>query len=66
MEYINISHKRDHDCKIHAVSSEQHESYSVFNILKDAGVDMTTSEPFDKAIRAMNIVMDEIEAILDK
>ena len=37
MEYINISHKRDHDCKIHAVSSEQHESYSVFNILKDAG-----------------------------
>jgi hypothetical protein len=37
MEYINISHKRDHDSKIHAVSSEQHESHSVFNILKDAG-----------------------------
>jgi hypothetical protein len=37
MEYINISHKRDHDCKIHAVSSEQHESHSVFNILKDTG-----------------------------
>ncbi len=37
MEYINISHRRNHDCKIHAVSSEQHESYSVFNILQDAG-----------------------------
>ena len=37
MEYINISHKRNHDCKIHAVSSEQHETYSVFNILQDAG-----------------------------
>ncbi|HOT44568.1 MAG TPA: discoidin domain-containing protein, partial [Spirochaetota bacterium] len=37
MEYINISHKRNHDCKIHAVSSEQHESFSVFNILQDAG-----------------------------
>ncbi len=37
MEYINISHKRDYDCKIHAVSSEQHESNSVFNILQDAG-----------------------------
>ncbi len=37
MEYINISHKRNHDCKIHAVSSEQHESYSVFNILQKAG-----------------------------
>ncbi|MBP7738432.1 MAG: discoidin domain-containing protein, partial [Spirochaetes bacterium] len=37
MEYINISHKKDHDCKIHAVSSEQHESFSVFNILRDSG-----------------------------
>ena len=37
MEYINISHKRAYDCKIHAVSSEQHESLSVFNILSEAG-----------------------------
>ncbi|MBN2161240.1 MAG: discoidin domain-containing protein, partial [Spirochaetes bacterium] len=37
MEYITISHKRDHDCKIHAVSSEQHESTSVFNIIRDKG-----------------------------
>lgn len=35
-------------------------------LLKDAGVDMTSSEPFDKTIEAMNKVMDEIEKILDK
>ena len=35
-------------------------------LLKKAGVDMTTSEPFDKTIEAMNRVMDEIEVILDK
>ncbi|HNX56665.1 MAG TPA: oligoendopeptidase F [Prolixibacteraceae bacterium] len=35
-------------------------------ILKKAGVDMTTSEPFEKTTAAMNKVMDEIEQILDK
>jgi oligoendopeptidase F len=35
-------------------------------LLKKAGVDMTTSEPFDKAIASMNKVMDEIEKILAK
>lgn len=35
-------------------------------LLKNAGVDMTTAEPFDKTIEAMNKVMDEIEAILTK
>lgn len=35
-------------------------------LLKKAGVDMTSSEPFDKAIEAMNGIMDEIEAILNK
>ncbi len=35
-------------------------------LLKKAGVDMTSSEPFDKAIATMNGIMDEIEAILDK
>ncbi|MBR8535166.1 oligoendopeptidase F [Carboxylicivirga sediminis] len=35
-------------------------------LLKKAGVDMTSSEPFDKAIEAMNSIMDEIEAILNK
>lgn len=36
------------------------------DILKEAGVDMTGSGPFDKTIQAMNRTMDEIEAILDK
>ncbi|MFT3739693.1 MAG: oligoendopeptidase F [Breznakibacter sp.] len=35
-------------------------------LLQDAGVDMTTSQPFETTIAAMNRVMDEIEAILDK
>lgn len=35
-------------------------------LLKNAGVDMTTNEPFDKAISAMNKIMDEMEAILNK
>jgi oligoendopeptidase F len=35
-------------------------------LLKKAGVDMTTSEPFDKAIKAMNRIMDEMDAILNK
>jgi oligoendopeptidase F len=34
-------------------------------LLKMAGVDMTTSTPFDKTIVAMNEIMDEIEKILD-
>jgi oligoendopeptidase F len=33
-------------------------------ILKRAGVDMTTSDPFKKTMAAMNRTMDEIEAIL--
>ena len=36
------------------------------NLLKNAGVDMTTSEPFDKAMKMMNWAMDEIEKILSK
>ncbi|MBN2610966.1 MAG: oligoendopeptidase F [Bacteroidales bacterium] len=35
-------------------------------LLKNAGVDMTTSAPFDKTIESMNAIMDEIEKILDK
>ncbi len=33
-------------------------------LLKNAGVDMTSNEPFDKAIQAMNKIMDEIEGII--
>jgi len=36
------------------------------DLLKKAGVDMTTAEPFDKTMAAMNRTMDEIEAILSK
>jgi oligoendopeptidase F len=35
-------------------------------ILKRAGVDMMTDEPFDKTMAAMNRVMDQIEEILDR
>jgi oligoendopeptidase F len=36
------------------------------DLLKEAGVDMTTDEPLDLTIRKMNQVMDEMEAILAK
>jgi oligoendopeptidase F len=36
------------------------------DLLKDAGVDMTTSEPLDLTIRKMNEVMDEIDRLLQK
>jgi oligoendopeptidase F len=36
------------------------------DILRDAGVDITGSEPFDMTMQAMNRTMDEIEKILDK
>ena len=35
-------------------------------LLKNAGVDMTTAEPYNETIAAMNNAMDEIEKILDK
>ncbi len=34
------------------------------DLLKDAGVDMTTDEPLDLTMKEMNRVMDEMEAIL--
>lgn len=34
------------------------------DILKDAGIDMTTREPFDLTMRVMNEVMDEIEEVI--
>ena len=36
------------------------------DILRDAGVDMATSEPFDRTMAAMDRTMDEIEKILEK
>jgi len=35
-------------------------------LLKDAGVDMTTDEPLELTVQTMNRIMDEIEAILAK
>ena len=35
-------------------------------VLKKAGVDMTTPEPFNKTMDAINKIMDEIEKILDQ
>lgn len=35
-------------------------------LLKNAGVDMTSADPFEKTTASMNRVMDEIEKILDK
>jgi oligoendopeptidase F len=36
------------------------------DLLKEAGVDMTTSAPFDAAMAEMNATMDEMERILDR
>ena len=36
------------------------------DLLKDAGVDMTTDEPLDLTMKAMTRVMDEMESILAK
>ena len=36
------------------------------DLLKRAGVDMTTNQPFSGAMAAMNQTMDEIDKILDK
>ena len=35
-----------------------------YDMLKDAGVDLATSAPFDAAMREMNAIMDRIEAII--
>jgi len=35
-----------------------------YDLLNDAGVDLATSAPFDAAMREMNRIMDEMEAIL--
>ena len=36
------------------------------DLLRDAGVDMTTSEPLDLTMKKLNRVMDEMERILDR
>ena len=36
------------------------------DLLKDAGVDMTTDEPLELTVKKMNRVMDQIEALLGR
>jgi oligoendopeptidase F len=36
------------------------------DLLRDAGVDMTTSKPFDATVAEMNATMDEMERILGR
>jgi len=36
------------------------------DLLKDAGVDMTTDEPLDQTMVTMNRIMDEIESVLHR
>lgn len=36
------------------------------DLLKDAGIDMTTDEPLELTVKKMNRVMDEMEKLLDK
>ncbi len=36
------------------------------DLLKDAGVDMTTDEPLELTVKAMNRVMDEMDKLLEK
>jgi oligoendopeptidase F len=35
------------------------------DLLKDAGVDMTTDEPLDQTMQTMNRIMDEIEGVIE-
>jgi oligoendopeptidase F len=37
-----------------------------YEMLKNAGVDLATSAPYDALVARMNQIMDQIEAILDK
>jgi oligoendopeptidase F len=52
---------KNRDAYLHMLSSGS--SQYPIKLLQDAGVDMTTSQPFDAAMREMNRIMDEIEAI---
>ena len=36
------------------------------DLLREAGVDMTTDEPLDLTIKTMNRVMDEMESLINK
>jgi oligoendopeptidase F len=54
--------KRDAYLKMLSAGSSRY----AYDMLKEAGVDMATSEPFAAAMRDMNRTMDAMEQILDK
>jgi len=54
--------RRDAYLKMLSAGSSQY----AIDLLKTAGVDMTTSAPFDAAIAEMNSAMDDMERILDR
>ena len=53
--------QKNRDAYIHMLSSGS--SKYPIELLQDAGVDMTTSRPFDAAMKEMNRIMDEMERI---
>lgn len=61
-EIVLNGDKKDVDCYLKFLSAGG--SKYPIDILKDAGIDMTTSTPFEKAIAKMNRIMDEIEKLM--
>jgi oligoendopeptidase F len=53
--------QKNRDAYIHMLSSGS--SKYPIELLQDAGVDMTTSRPFDAAMKEMNRIMDQMELI---
>ena len=37
-----------------------------YNLLKNAGVDLASDAPFKAVVKRMNLIMDEMEALLAK
>jgi len=63
-EFKAHSGTKKRDAYLHMLSSGS-SKYPV-DLLKDAGVDMTTSAPFKACMKEMNSVMDQMEKILAK
>jgi oligoendopeptidase F len=55
--------ERNRDAYLRLLSSGS--SKYPIDLLKDAGVEMTSSQPFEAAMREMNRIMDEMEKIYD-
>jgi len=62
---LNGTDKKAATAKYLALLSAGGSKYPI-DLLKDAGVDMTTSEPLELTMKKMNRIMDEMEAALTK